>query len=464
MASKQEPTQKVDKKGRQKRKSIRLLICSVFSLAALTAAACATEGPGGGGQALDVATVARDTARAVQQSLVVVESRIDQTQEQLAALATAMANLAAAIAADDPTGIAAATEEIGDIGDSASQAAQDANTQQGTDEPQAPEDTLLPGLGVNVRMGRANWSTGYMQAHIFKKLLEELGYTVNNFSRDTDFSPEEFYAPLAKGEYDFWANGWFPAHDIFISSERLLEEMGGDQRPAEFISPVGLQIASGALQGFLVDKKTADDLDITSLADIAANPGPWDYNGDGRADIAGCDDGWGCQAVIAQTLTLNGFDETIEQISGSYDDLWAEQLEHLANGDPVLAYTWTPSSYITQLVPGQNAYWITVPNAVLDQRGAANLPAEQCPSRPCEMGFKPADIRVVANNQFLEDNPAAAKLFELVTIDVIDIALQNVRYGRGQDSEADIANHAAEWIADNRRTVDDWLTEARAAA
>ena len=464
MASKREPTHQVDKKGRQKRKSIRLLGCTILAVAALTASACATEGSGVDGRALDTATVARDTARAVQESLVVVESRVAQTQEQLSALATAMETLALAIAADDQAGIAAAAEEISGIKDLASQAAEDANTQQGTDEPPSPEDTLRPGAGVNVSMGRANWSTGYMQAHIFKQLLEELGYTVNGFSTDTDLGPRDFYAPLAKGEYDFWANGWFPAHDIFISSEDLLEEMGGDQRPAEFVTPLGLQIESGALQGFLVDKKTADELGISSLSDIAANPGPWDYNGDGRADLAGCNDDWGCNAVIAQTLTLNDWDDSIEQISGEYDDLWAEQLEHLANGDPVLAYTWTPSAYITQLVPGQNAYWITVPSAILDQRGAANLPADQCPSQPCEMGFRPADIRVVANNQFLADNPAAAKLFELVKIDVIDVALQNVRYGRGQDSEADIANHAAEWIADNRRSVDAWLTEARAAA
>ena len=471
MASKLEPkreaTQKVDNKGRQKRKSTRRLprlYCAIFSLAALTTVACATGGSAVDGEARDTARVARNTAREAQQSLVVVESKVEQTREQLSALTSVMETLALAIAADDKSGIAAAAEELGKIEDLASQAAENTNTEDGTDEPATPEDTLRPGLGVNVRMGRANWSTGYLQAHIFKQLLEELGYTVNGFSTETDFSPRDFYAPLAKGEYDFWVNGWFPAHDIFISSEELLGEMGGEQIPAEFVTTVGLQIESGALQGFLVDKKTADELGITSLADIAENPDPWDYNGNGKADLAGCDDGWGCQAVIAQTLTLNNFDDSIEQISGEYDELWAEQLEHLENGDPVLAYTWTPSAYITQLVPGQNAYWITVPSTILDQRGAARLPAEQCPDQPCEMGFRPADIQVVANNQFLENNPAAAKIFELVKIDVIDVALQNVRYGRGQNTEADIANHAAEWIADNRAVVDDWLIEARAAA
>ena len=61
-----------------------------------------------------------------------------------------------------------------------------------------------------------------------------------------------------------------------------------------------------------------------------------------------------------------------------------------------------------------------------DQIGAAALPAEQCPGQPCEMGFVAADIRVVARNEFLSANPAAARLLELVTIPVVDVALQNL--------------------------------------
>ena len=80
------------------------------------------------------------------------------------------------------------------------------------------------------------------------------------------------------------------------------------------------------------------------------------------------------------------------------------------------------------------------------------------------MGFAPADISVVANNDFLAANPAAAKIFELFTIDVLDVALQSVRYEEGDNTEDDIAKHAAEWIADNRDRVDFWLAAARAVA
>ena len=44
------------------------------------------------------------------------------------------------------------------------------------------------------------------------------------------------------------------------------------------------------------------------------------------------------------------------------------------------------------------------------------------------------------------------------------MALQSVRYEEGENSEDDVAKHAAEWIADNRDRVEGWLAAARAVA
>ena len=232
----------------------------------------------------------------------------------------------------------------------------------------------------------------------------------------------------------------------------------------DYVSAVGKMIPGGALQGVITDKLSADEHGVTSMADIAANPGPWDRDGNGLADISGCDDGWGCQAVIDATIALNGWEGTVEQVSGDWAALWEEELGRLDRGEPVLTYMWTPNAYIITLTPGSNAYWMSFPRGSLDQRQAAPVPESQCPAQPCLMGFSPADISVVANNGFLAANPAAAKIFELFTIDVLDVALQNVRYQAGEDSEADLATHAAEWMADNRDLVDSWLAAARAVA
>ena len=95
---------------------------------------------------------------------------------------------------------------------------------------------------------------------------------------------------------------------------------------------------------------------------------------------------------------------------------------HAGRGEPILAYTWTPSAYITQLIPGQEVIWLSLSQPRPDQVGAAALPPEQCPGQPCEMGFAAADIQVVSNNTFLDTNPAARRLLELIVIPVLDVA------------------------------------------
>ena len=312
-------------------------------------------------------------------------------------------------------------------------------------------------------MARANWSSGYMQAAILRSLLEELDYTVGDPAAAT-LTPADFYPMLARGELDFWGHGWFPSHDQYLFAEDLAIELPDGGVVGDYVSAVGKAIPVGALQGLLADRKTADEFGVTSMADIAANPGPWDSDGNGLADISGCDDGWGCKDVINTTITLNGWDDGIEQVSADWFDLWERERVDLEAGKPVLIYMWTPTAYIITLTPGQNAYWLSFPRAAIDQAQPAALPENQCPAQPCLMGFAPSDITVVANNNFLAANPAAAKLFELFTIDVLDIALQNVRYEAGENTEADVAKHAAEWIADNRNLVDTWLAEARAVA
>ncbi len=328
-----------------------------------------------------------------------------------------------------------------------------------TDDGDGGDDMAMPGEGVSVSMARANWDTGYFQASVYKALLEELGYTVSDPSQ-AELGPATFYPALAENEYDFWVNGWFPIHDEFLQGELPDGSLVGD-----VVTKIGEEIPAGGLQGFMVDKPTAEANGITTLDDIGNDPAIaalFDTDGNGKADLAGCNDGWGCQVVINDTITQNGWEDTIEQKSGEYAALWTDTVARFERGEPVLAYTWTPSAYITQLVPGTDTIWLAVQNPV--QVGAAALPADQCPSQPCEMGFVAADIHVVAHNDFLAANPAAEVLFEQVTIPVIDVALQNVRMGEGENTQPDIDRHAQEWIAANRATVDAWLDAARAAS
>jgi glycine betaine/proline transport system substrate-binding protein len=125
---------------------------------------------------------------------------------------------------------------------------------------------------------------------------------------------------------------------------------------------------------------------------------------------------------------------------------------------------------VALLKPGEDVVWIEVPFPALppDQEQFADATVvegvEGCVADSCEMGWPGNDIRPVANNEFLEENPAARKLLEVMEIPLDDIFAQNALMYQGEDSEEDIERHAEEWIAENREQVDQWLEEARAAA
>ncbi len=130
-----------------------------------------------------------------------------------------------------------------------------------------------PAAKGDITMARATWDTGYFQAAIFQTLVGELGYNVKIIG---DLPAETFYPALAKGDVDFWANGWFPLHQTFLDSDIVKGK----------VEPVGYQVKSGALQGFLVDKKSADQYGITSIDDFK-DPKiakVFDTNGDGKAE------------------------------------------------------------------------------------------------------------------------------------------------------------------------------------
>lgn len=302
-------------------------------------------------------------------------------------------------------------------------------------------------LSGEVRLARANWDTGYFQAAIYEQLLTDLGYDVETTG---DLAPDLFYPAVAEGEdVDMWANGWLPLHETFLTDEDVMGRA----------APVGFQVENGALQGYLIDKATADEYGITNITDmldpeIAAL---FDTDGDGTADLTGCNAGWGCEGVIESHLDAFELREAITHVQGEYSLLMQETISRFERGEPVFFYTWTPNWTINELALGEDVVWITTPEfedvpALEDVAG--------CVENPCQMGFVGNDIRAVANVDFLMENPAIAALMSVVEISLEDIAEQNVLMtdaGGGEDSDEDIQEHAAEWIEDNQDAVDEWL-------
>jgi glycine betaine/proline transport system substrate-binding protein len=171
--------------------------------------------------------------------------------------------------------------------------------------------------------------------------------------------------------------------------------------------------------------------------------------------------------VVEHHLDAYGLRDTVTHVQGDYTALMKQTIEAYQDGEPILFYTWTPNWTVSALSIGEDVMWLGVPFSFLpDDPDAstqvASLPG--CLETPCNTGFGANDIRAVANVEFLAENPAAAKLLELVEIPLADIAAQNVKMLAGERAPGDVRHHAEEWIEANRETADGWLADARVAA
>ena len=361
--------------------------------------------------------------------------------------------------------------------DSSSGSSSDAEASAPATTEAAAAVNMTPGEGVSVTSGRASWSTGYVQAEIYTALLRELGYTVSE-SADMELGPQNAFMAMATRDMDFWANSWMPGHQSWLNGEMTDGSLVGDH-----VRVLGEEMIAGGLQGFLIEKGFADEYGVYTMEDLNTNAdaiAAYDATdavpGNGMVDIMGCPEDWTCDNII-NSMIVGGAYENLQQVKAGYDPMWAQAVDMVNEGLPVVAYTWTPSAYVTQIRPGDNAYWIGMgyilddsnPNnqeggEAWDQRpGNAAIGTDMCPARDsedlCPIGWAAADIKAAANVDFLAENPAAEQLLTDIKLSVMDVSLANVAQGEGADPK----DLAADWIAANRATVDGWLDAARAA-
>ena len=185
----------------------------------------------------------------------------------------------------------------------------------------------------------------------------------------------------------------------------------------------------------------------------------FDANDDGKADLAGCVPGWGCERVIEHQMDAFGLRDTVTHNQGEYSAIIAETITRYKEGKPILYYTWTPYWVSGVLVPGKDVTWIEVPKSAHPNNVDTTLPNGK------NYGFLVNTQEIVANKKFLADNPAAAKLFEVMQISVNDVSAQNLRMKeKGQGGWDNAERHADAWIKANQTKFDGWLDAARKAA
>jgi glycine betaine/proline transport system substrate-binding protein len=307
----------------------------------------------------------------------------------------------------------------------------------------------LPGKGVTVQPLKSSIAEETFQTLLVMKALEKLGYEVEPI-KEIEYAAG--HVAIANGDATFLADHWDPLHTDFFA------KAGGEEK----LYREGIY-SPGALQGYLIDKKTAEANNITNIAQLKDPKIAkiFDANGDGKADLTGCTPGWGCEQVIEHHLDAYGLRDTVTHNQGSYSAIIADTIARYRQGEPIFYYTWTPYWVSGVLVPGKDVVWLQVP--------FSSLPGERKDvdtSLPdgSNYGFQANSQRIVANREFAEAHPDAAKLFSIMRVSTNDISAQNLRMRDGEDSAKDIERHANAWIKANQKKFDGWIEEALKAA
>lgn len=307
----------------------------------------------------------------------------------------------------------------------------------------------LPGKGVDVKPLQSSIAEETFQTLLVSRALEKLGYQVEK-PDEVDYNVA--YTSIASGDATFTAVNWQPLHDDMYAAA------GGDKkfyREGNYVT--------GAAQGYLIDKKTAEKYHITNIAQLKDPKLAklFDSNGDGKADMTGCTPGWGCEAVINHQNSAFGLSETVQANMGNYSAMVADTLARYKQGKPILYYTWTPYWLSDVLVPGKDVVWLQVPFSSLP---GAQKGVETKLANGANYGFPVNSMHIVANKAWAEKNPAAARLFAKMKLPIADINAQNARMHQGESSEADVNRHVDGWIKAHQAQFDKWVADAQAAS
>ena len=305
-----------------------------------------------------------------------------------------------------------------------------------------------PGEGVEVTPIFPSIAEERFRGEVAMVGLRELGYEVQE-PKETEYAA--MMVALSYGDADFTVHLWDKLHDTFY------QKVGGD----DTLVKAG-DVIPGVLQGYLIDKKTAEAHNIKYLTDLKKPEIAklFDTNGDGKADLTGCNPGWGCELVIDHHLKAYDLEKSVSHNRGSYFALMADTIARYKQGESILYFTWVPQWIAGVLVEGKDVVWLEVPNT--DLPGGKNDVNTSFHGK--NLGFAVDEVKAVLNKEFAEENPAALKFLSQVQITTDDESAQNLKMQNGENSAKDISRHAAEWVAAHREQFDTWLAASRAAA
>jgi len=319
-----------------------------------------------------------------------------------------------------------------------------------TTESTESTQTALPGKGVKARSAHSNWTEEHFQTEIVNIGLEKLGYQI---AKPQEIDYPAIYLAIANGDLDYSTINYERAHMGFF------ENSGGEAK----LERIGV-LNPRTVSGYQINKKVADEHQITNIEQLKDPKIAqlFDSDDDGKANLVGCNPGWGCELTIEHHLEVYGLQDTVEYDKGQYIALLADTITRYKQGENVLFYAYNPHWVSTVLKVDEDVIWLEVPFTSLpkDQPKATEKDTSLDGKN---LGFAQQKQRIVANKEFLAANPVAKRWFELVTMTTEDMNQESLRIKEGEDSPQDIRRHAEEWIEQNQELFDSWIEEAKGA-
>jgi glycine betaine/proline transport system substrate-binding protein len=316
-----------------------------------------------------------------------------------------------------------------------------------------------PGAGKTIRFASSDsLGANYVQDQILIAGLEKLGYDV----KLSTMNMSAILQAISQGDLDLTGDINWP------QAQPAIEPI---QDTAELLNEG--TITGGGINGYLIDKKTAEAYNITNIEQlkdpkIAAL---FDTDGDGKANLTNCDPAWKCGDVVDFQVKEFGLSDTVRSVRAKYEPLVAEAFARADRGEPILLYSWSPSWIVYRLKPGEDVVWVPIPYDALPE-GVSKPETHEVKDvfgcaggqNPCRMAVGPWNWRTLANKEFVTENPAVKKFMEQVKWPLTTWSEWEGALGDGAKSNADMKKIADAWIAANQDVFDGWVKEAAAAS
>lgn len=294
-------------------------------------------------------------------------------------------------------------------------------------------------------------STGRTDHQLIYEVIEEglaaLGY--ENGEMLTGNYPA-IHLSIGQGDADYTAVHWKPLHNDFYANS------GGD----DALVRAG-PMYTNAMQGYFIDIRTAEAHGITALEQMKEDTikALFDTDGDGMANLTGCNPGWGCEKVIEHHLDAYELRDHVNNDKGEYFALMADTIERYKAGQPIFYTTWAPNWIMGVLQEGRDVVWLNAPFSSLP--GDQGTDTEWSDGR--NPGFGVNDNYILVNREFAEANPKAKAFFNGLRISVPDLSAMMLRMNDGEKEPHQLEQIAKDWIAANQADWDALIATAMAA-